>query len=117
MQFEEFSFGSIRIDGIAYTDDVVIDAGRVRLRDKALSRPFRDAYRHTPLSAAEPIPWNCRRLIVGTGVDGKLPVMPEVVEEARRRGVELLALPTARAIEEFQKAAPGVANAVLHITC
>ena len=44
-----------------------------------------DAYGHTPLSAAEDIPWQCRRLVIGTGADGALPVMKEVHEQARRR--------------------------------
>jgi hypothetical protein len=34
MQFESFSFGSIRIDGITYEHDVVIDRGEVRKRKK-----------------------------------------------------------------------------------
>ena len=32
MRFEDFSFGSIRIDGVTYTHDVVIDRGQVRKR-------------------------------------------------------------------------------------
>jgi hypothetical protein len=34
MHFEAFSFGSIRIDGITYDHDVVIDRGHVRERKK-----------------------------------------------------------------------------------
>jgi hypothetical protein len=72
MKIENFSFGSIRIDGTVYEDDVVIDAGAVRKRDKKPSRKFRGDYGHTPLSVEEDIPWNCSRLVIGTGVDGKL---------------------------------------------
>jgi hypothetical protein len=32
MRFEKFSFGSIRIDGVTYQHDVVIDRGDVRKR-------------------------------------------------------------------------------------
>ncbi len=32
MQFEDFSFGSIRIDGITHEQDVVIDRGEIRKR-------------------------------------------------------------------------------------
>ena len=67
MRFEEFSFGSIRIDGITYEHDVVIDHGKIRKRKKKLSKKFRDAFGHTPLSVEEKIPWKCRRLVVGTG--------------------------------------------------
>ena len=36
MRFEAFCFGSIRIDGITYNHDVVIDRGKVRKRKKLL---------------------------------------------------------------------------------
>jgi len=98
MRFEEFSFGSIRIDGVIYEHDVVIDRGEVRKRKKKASKKFRDAFGHTPLSLEEKIPWKCRRLVVGTGT-GALPVMKEVKLEAKHRKVELLILPTTRAIE------------------
>ena len=38
MRFEDFSFGSIRIDGVAYEHDVVIDRGEIRKRKKSRSR-------------------------------------------------------------------------------
>ena len=62
MRFEAFSFGSIRIDGVTYEHDVVIDHGQVRKRKKKASKRFRDAFGHTPLSMEEDIPWKCRRL-------------------------------------------------------
>ena len=117
MKIDGFSFCSVRIDGTVYEDDVVIDSGEVRKRDKKPSRKFRGGFGHTPLSVEEDIPWNCSRLVIGTGVDGKLPVLPEVRREAEQRKVELLVVPTARAIEELQQARPGTTNAVLHITC
>ena len=60
--FEAFSFGSIRIDGVTYEHDVLIDRGQVRKRKKKPSKKFRAAFGHTPLSVEEEIPWNCRRL-------------------------------------------------------
>jgi hypothetical protein len=115
MDFEAFSFGSIRIDGVTYRHDVVIDRGQVRKRKKKPSKPFRGAFGHTPLSAAEAIPWNCRRLVIGTGT-GALPVMDEVKQEAERRQVELVILPTQEAIARLKKHA-GRTNAILHVTC
>src|SRR5712675_1434805 len=67
MRFEKFSFGSIRIDGVTYEHDVVIDRGNVGKRKKKPSKKFRDAFGHTPLSMEEDIPWKCRRLVIGTG--------------------------------------------------
>jgi hypothetical protein len=114
-RFEAFSFGSIRIDGVTYEHDVLIDRGQVRKRKKKASKKFREAFGHTPVSTEETIPWKCRRLVIGTGT-GALPVMDEVKKEAKRRHVQLLILPTAEAIEELRKA-PQDANAILHVTC
>jgi len=115
MRFEGFSFGSIRIDGVSYDYDIVIDRGKVRKRTKKASKKFREAFGHTPLSLREGIPWKCRRLVVGTGT-GALPVMKEVQAEARRRKVELSIVPTEQAIELLKQKPPHT-NAVLHVTC
>ncbi|HMC09556.1 MAG TPA: MTH938/NDUFAF3 family protein [Actinomycetota bacterium] len=116
MRFQSFNFGFIRIDGVTYEHDVVIDRGEIRGRKKKGSKPFRDAFGHTPLSVEEKIPWKCRRLVIGTGANGALPVMDEVKREAERRNVELLSLPTPKAIEALKKKAKDT-NAVLHVTC
>jgi len=116
MRVSNYSFGSVRVDGVTYDCDLVIDRGKIRKRKKAASRKFRGAYGHTPLSAAEDIPWRCRRLVIGTGTDGALPVMQEVRDEARRRKVDLVVVPTAEAIGMLTKAAADT-NAILHLTC
>ena len=116
MRFTGYSFGSIQVDGVTYDHDLVIDRGKIRKRKKAASRKFRDTYGHTPLSIAEDIPWRCRRLVIGTGAEGALPVLQEVRDEARRRKVDLVVLPTAQAIGAMAKAAPDT-NAILHLTC
>jgi hypothetical protein len=115
MQFESFSFGSIRIDGTTYEHDVVIDRGEVRKRKKGPSKQFRGAFGHTPVSIEEEIPWKCRRLVIGTGT-GALPVMEQVKVEAQRREIELVIEPTARAIALLQRQ-PAETNAILHVTC
>ena len=115
MRFGKFSFGTIRIDGVTYNHDVVIDRGEVQKRKKEPSKKFRDSFGHTPLSVEEKIPWKCHRLVVGTGTGG-LPVMEEVKREAKRRNVELLILPTDRAIEVLEQKSDDT-NAILHVTC
>ena len=115
IRFEAFSFGSIRIDGVTYEHDVLIDRGQVRKRKKKPSKKFRAVFGHTPLSMEEKIPWKCGRLVIGTGT-GALPVMDEVKKEAKRRHVELFILPTAKAIEELHKNSEDT-NAILHVTC
>ena len=109
MRFESLAFGSIE-------HDVVIDRDAVRKRKKKASKKFRDEWGHTPLSADEKIPWECRRLVIGTGLNGALPVLDDVKREAERRKVELLVLPTPKAID-ILKHEPTDTNAILHLTC
>ncbi|HVP46451.1 MAG TPA: MTH938/NDUFAF3 family protein [Bryobacteraceae bacterium] len=117
MHFEGFSFGSIRIDGVNYEHDVLIERGKVRKRNKKPSKQFRDTFGHTPLSAKEEIPWKCSRLVVGSGAHGALPVTDDLKREARRRKIELVILPTPEAIEALQKEDLDQTNAILHVTC
>jgi hypothetical protein len=116
MRFDGFSFGSIEVDGRTYDHDLVIDRGEVRKRRKGPSKALRARYGHTPLSLQEDIPWDCRRLVIGTGAAGSLPVVEEFAGEASRRDVELVLLPTSEAIEELERA-PADTNAILHVTC
>jgi len=99
---------------------VTLNRGRIGL-DRGLALVRGDLgrasqYGHTALSAAEDIPWRCRRLVIGTGTDGALPVMQQVRDEACRRKVDLVVLPTAEAIDALAKA-PAETNAILHLTC
>jgi hypothetical protein len=116
MLFEELTFGSIRVDGVEYNHDIVVDCGKVRERKKGPSKAFRGQFGHTPLTTSEKIPWRCHRLVIGTGIHGQLPVSPEVEREAERRKVELLTLTTDRAVALLNEQPPHT-NAVLHLTC
>jgi hypothetical protein len=111
------SFGLIEIGGRRYEHDVVLDGGIVRRRKKAASKAYRHRYGHTPLSPDEAIPWSAPLLIIGTGVSGQLPIMPELFEEARRRGVEIVAEPTEVACQILQAADSVGVAAILHVTC
>ena len=110
-------FGEIEVEGTRYTHDVVIDGGKVRKRKKGPSKQFREKFGHTPLSAEEDIPWGCKRLIVGTSTHGGLPVMDEVLAEAKRRGIEVISAPTLEVCQLLKEVKKGQAYAILHCTC
>jgi hypothetical protein len=116
MELGRYVFGSIEIDGVTYEHDVVIEDGRIRKRKKRPSKALRGRYGHTPLSAAEDIPWSCRCLVVGSGASGSLPVTDDVIAEAERRGVELIVMPTVEAIGRLRSSGADT-NAILHVTC
>ena len=115
MHFGDFGFGSLCINETTYEHDLVVDRGKIRKRKKKPSKRFREEFGHTPLSIEEEIPWKCKRLVIGSGAYGQLPVMDEVKREAERRKVVLLIVPTSQAIQLIKKD-PAV-NAILHVTC
>jgi hypothetical protein len=118
MKAELVAFGELKIEGERYRKDVVIDRGRIRKRDKGPSKALMtDRWRHTPLTAAEEIPWGGKRLIVGTGAKGQLPIAPELREEAERRGITIEALPTSEACWLLADLDPDDVYAILHVTC
>jgi len=117
MQARWIGFGEIEVEGKRYDHDIVIDEGKVSRRIKKPSKSYRDRFGHTPLSAKETIPWSGKRLIIGTGADGKLPIMPAVWAEAERHGTEIVALPTEEALRLLCDSDARDVHAVLHVTC
>ncbi len=117
MEARLIAFGEIEIDGERYDHDVLIEAGKVSKRAKKASKSYRDEYGHTPLSVKEEIPWGGNQLIVGTGMYGSLPIMPQVHEEAKRREIEIVALSTEDACRLLHQRKRKNIYAVLHITC
>ena len=117
MKAELVEFGKLEIEGERYRKDVVIDGGKIRKRDKGPSKALAGRARHTPLTAAEQIPWGGKRLIIGTGAKGQLPISPDVREEAARRGIAIEALPTRDACRLLADLKPADVHAILHVTC
>ncbi len=117
MQAQWRAFGEIEVEGKLYDHDIVIDAGTVRKRDKKGSKVYREQYGHTPLSARETIPWGGDRLLVGTGSYGSLPLAPDLLDEAARRGVEIVALPTPEVLSLIEGLDAHDVFAVVHVTC
>jgi hypothetical protein len=117
MECRLVSFGQIEIDGRRFDHDVVIEKGRIRRRKKGPSKRRRAEYGHTPLTPDEAIPWSARKVIVGTGANGALPITKDFYREAADRGIEVVARPTAEACELLGKAGRNGVAAILHVTC
>lgn len=54
---------------------------------------------------------------IGTGMYGKLPIMPEVYAAAEKEWIEVVALPTPELCGKLLKLKSKDVNAVLHVTC
>lgn len=116
MKWGKCRHGFVKVDGSKYKSDVVLDRGALRKRKKKPSREFREKFGHTPVSLNEDIPWECKRLVIGTGMEGRLPVMDEVLAEAQRRAVDVVRCPTPEAVQLLRDNPPET-NAILHVTC
>ena len=79
-------------------------------------RPEHLGRRGAPGPHGRDVPWRCRRLVIGTGADGALPVLQQVREEVRRRKIDLVVVPTAEAIGVLAQTTKDT-TAILHMTC
>ena len=57
------------------------------------------------------------RLLIGTGAYGQLRPDPEALEQLRRQGIEVEALPTGEAVRRYSELDPRRTAAALHLTC
>lgn len=117
MKAELVEFGRLEIEGEIYRKDVVIEGGRIRKRDKGPSKAIMGKARHTPLTAAEEIPWGGGRLLIGTGARGQLPIAGDLRAEAARRGIVIEAVPTVEACRLLVDVDAADVYAILHVTC
>lgn len=115
-EIEHYTFGRMTVNGKVYTSDLIIHPdGTIqdqwwRQRGHDLVSADIDA-----LLAAPP-----RRLIIGTGADGRMSVDNRVLEQCRAQGVDVEALPTAEAARRFNAAVAHEGASVagcFHLTC
>src|SRR5262249_27778244 len=116
MKWGKCKLGSLKIDGEKYTNDIILDRGELRRRRKKPSREFREQFGHTPVAVGKEIRWECKRLVIGTGMFGHPRVRDEVKAKVEKRGVELVVSPTPEAVQ-LLKDTPADTNAILHVTC
>ena len=106
------------VGGKAYTADVVIRGdGKVKPRFKKGS-PKDDLPAHQ--IGPEELERVCKGgpalLVIGTGLDGHAGLTPEGEEFLRQRRIEVRALPSPKAVKEFNRA-KGRKAAIIHISC
>ncbi len=111
-------FGWIEAGGTRYEHDIVIHTdGTVSKRRKKLSKPRKEEYGHTPLSAEELAFLEKERpmvVYIGTGQYGDLPLTPDAL--ALLRPYAPVVMPTPDLIPLIERERRKYA-AVLHVTC
>ena len=110
---EGYRFGRITVDGQEHTQDLIIMPDRViagwwRKEGHALHPDDLDAV----LEAAPDT------LVVGTGAQALMKVTQDTRRVLERAGIQLVAAPTARAVEIYSELRKeGRVAAALHLTC
>ncbi|RLE30190.1 hypothetical protein DRJ54_03215 [Candidatus Acetothermia bacterium] len=112
MRLAGYRFGRVEVDGEEWTQDVAV------LPDGARPWIRKEGHRVHPEDLEEALAASPELVIIGTGYSGLLKVTPEAESLLRGRGIELLALKTAEAVEAFSELShKRRACALLHLTC
>ena len=111
-RIEQYSFGSVVVDGERHSRDVIVLPRRVvgdwwRRDGHSLVIDDLDG-------VLDELP---ERLIVGCGAHGRLHPHPSVLEALAERGVEVEAVPTGEAVRRYSESDPARTAAALHLTC
>jgi hypothetical protein len=111
-RIEQYSFGSVVVEGERHSRDVIVLPGRVvgdwwRRDGHSLVIDDLD-------QVLDELP---ERLIVGCGAHGRLHPHPSVLDALAERGVEVEAVPTDEAVRRYSESDPARTAAALHLTC
>jgi hypothetical protein len=114
MMIENFSFGSIIVDGIVYTDDIKIIQGRVISNWWRKSGHRVDVEDVKDVIAAKP-----GILILGKGKPGMMKSTRSLCEFLKQNNIELIEEKTSKAIKTFNRCFKQGENvcAGFHLTC
>ena len=111
-RLEGYRFGHLVVEGEEQTRDVIV------LPDRVLINWWRADGHRLVLEDLEDVREDLpEHLVVGTGAYGQMRPDPEAVEELRRQGIEVEALPTAEAVRRYGELDPRRTAAALHLTC
>ena len=113
---ESYSFGRVRVSGKEYSRDVIVAPDAV-LDEQWWRREGHALYVEDILRYVES--YKPSVVVVGTGYYGVMKVSEEVKAYLREKGIELIALDTRRAVEEYNKRAERGERVLgaFHLTC
>ena len=112
-KIESYEFGHIVIDGQAYKADLIL------LPDRILDGWWRqEGHVLHPADLDAVFDAHPDVLIVGQGAYSRMRVADETARAVERAGIEMIVLPTHKAVERYNSLPAGQrAAAALHLTC
>jgi hypothetical protein len=109
---DHYSFGRIVIDGHEERTDVIL------LPDRTVSHWWRRHGHELVIEdLADVLPDLPERMVIGTGMDGRMHADPDTLEQLAARGVAVEVLPTPMAVRRYRELDPKRTAAALHLTC
>jgi hypothetical protein len=115
LRIESYSFGKIRVDGVDYTDDVIV------LRDRVISPWWRKAGGHlfAPSDLEDVIAARAEVVVLGLGAYGVVKVDPAAEAALSEAGSRVVALESGDAVAEYNRLVDAGEDAIaaLHLTC
>jgi len=113
MKIEEYKFGSFKIDGKSYLDDIKIVNNKVRFWQTRIKHLLRQEEIKELLEAAP------EYIIIGTGATGFLKIPEEIKTKILMSRIKLIVQKTDQACKSFNELATQNKNvaAILHATC
>jgi hypothetical protein len=111
-ELRDYSFGRLLVDGEEHRRDLIV------LPDRVLTDWWRKEGHSLAVEDLEEVIDDLpERLVLGCGAEGRLRPEPAVLEALRERGVEVEALPTAKAVERYGELDPARTAGAFHLTC
>jgi len=114
-KIEAYSFGSITVNGMTIQSDLIIfPDGTVK------QNWWRRQGHHLIFSdISDLLDAVLDTLVIGTGDSGRMSLSDDLLKECQARGIEVRAMPTADAVDEYNRSlkADGKVGACFHLTC
>ncbi len=119
MHIDSTEFGNVTIDGKKY-NQVLIIGDMIMQRDyEKLKELFGTSHKIGDWELEELLKQNPEIIIIGTGQDGAMEIDRELIEDFKKKNIEVIAEITPKAIEIYnEKKKQGKRiNALIHTTC
>jgi len=114
MHIDSYQFGQIVVDGVSYSNDVII------LGDTVQSNWWRkQGHLLSPEDIESVIAAKHSTLVVGCGASGLMKVTDQTQQVLQEHNIKLEVLDTHKAVQRFNEMSQAGANvaAALHLTC
>jgi hypothetical protein len=109
---DDYAFGRIVVDGREEHTDVIL------LPSRTISHWWRRQGHELVIEdLAEVLSDLPERLVIGTGMEGRMHADPDLLERLAARGVAVEVLPTPQAVRRYRELDPHHTAAALHLTC